>query len=156
MEKSIVLLLVLLVISNSEYSLLSPVLPEMLKEKGVEKWSGLIFSVYAVAMTVTSFFVGGLIDRIGHRAMIITGTTILALSIISFGAEANITEKFFFVFLLTLSRIFQGIAIAMINTTTWSYAAIAFPEEVEKNMSLFEAMIGLGIAIGPFLGSILF
>ena len=93
MDKSTLLLLVLLGISNTEYSLPSPFLPDQLKEKGVESWTGLIFSVYAITSVITSLFVGKLLNKIRHRKMITAGSSLLAFSIIGFGAVYYADDK---------------------------------------------------------------
>jgi predicted MFS family arabinose efflux permease len=47
-------------------------------------------------------------------------------------------------------------AIAMINTSAYAYASLSNPNKVEKTISLFEAITGLGNAAGPILGSLLY
>ena len=43
----------------------------------------------------------------------------------------------------------------MINTTAYSFAAQAYgEEEIEKIVSLFEGFVGVGLSIGPLLGSV--
>ena len=156
MEKYILLLLVLIGISNTEYSLPSPFLPDELKEKGVESWTGLIFSVYALASVITSLYLGKLLNWVPHRKIITAGSTLLSLSIVGFGAVHYVDDKILIVSLFILTRIGQGMAIAMINTSAYAYASLANPEKVEKTISLFEALTGIGNAVGPILGSLLY
>ena len=105
-DKSIFLILAMLGITNTIYGLASPFLPTLLNEAGIEEtWTGLIFSMYAVASITTSLFVGKLINRIGHRIMITAGATLMALSIIGFGAVHHVTDKLMIVLLFNLLRI---------------------------------------------------
>ena len=47
-----------------------------------------------------------------------------------------------------------GAAAAFINTGSYSFVAQAYPDNVEKVISIMEAIVGIGCAAGPVLGSI--
>ena len=47
-----------------------------------------------------------------------------------------------------------GAASACINTGAYSFAAQAYPDDVEKVISIMEAIVGIGCAAGPVLGSV--
>ena len=49
-----------------------------------------------------------------------------------------------------------GCADAMINTSAYSFAAQAYPEDIDKAVATMETAIGIGGAIGPMLGSIVY
>ena len=44
----------------------------------------------------------------------------------------------------------------MINTSGYSFASSAYPEEVDKVISIMEACVGAGCMIGPILGSFVY
>ena len=44
----------------------------------------------------------------------------------------------------------------MINTAAYSYAAQAYPEDIEKVISLMEGMVGIGCSAGPVVGSFVY
>ena len=44
----------------------------------------------------------------------------------------------------------------MINTSAHSYAAQAYPEDIEKVISIMETAIGIGCSLGPVLGSLVY
>jgi MFS family permease len=44
----------------------------------------------------------------------------------------------------------------MINTSAYSYTAQAYGDNVQKYLSLLEGFVGVGITMGPILGSIVF
>ena len=44
----------------------------------------------------------------------------------------------------------------MINTACYSFASQAYPEEVEKVISIMEATLGGGMMMGPILGSFVY
>ena len=44
----------------------------------------------------------------------------------------------------------------MINTSAYSFAAQAYGEKIGKYVSLFEGFVGIGITLGPILGSLVY
>ena len=147
----------MLFMTNTIYGLASPFLPTLLDEFGVDAtWTGLIFAMYAVASIITSLFVGKLIESIGHRRLIATGGILMALSIVGFGAAYHVKKKWLLILLFNLLRVGQGCASGMINTTAYAYASVAYPNDVEKIISLFEGVVGIGGTSGPILGSLVY
>ena len=51
---------------------------------------------------------------------------------------------------------FIGSAQGMINTSGYSFASQAYPDKVEKVISLMEATVGAGMMLGPILGSFIY
>lgn len=49
-----------------------------------------------------------------------------------------------------------GISSCMINTATYSFAAQAYGDNVEKVVSLFEGFIGIGTTSGPIIGAFVY
>ena len=50
-------------------------------------------------------------------------------------------------------RIGQGAASGMINTTVYAFASAAYPDEVDKIIAFVEGAAGLGVIVGPVIGS---
>lgn len=44
----------------------------------------------------------------------------------------------------------------MINTSAYSFAAQAYGENIGKYVSLFEGFVGIGITMGPIIGSLVY
>lgn len=44
----------------------------------------------------------------------------------------------------------------MINTSGYSFASQAYPDDVDKVISIMEATVGAGMMIGPILGSFVY
>ena len=40
----------------------------------------------------------------------------------------------------------------MINTAAYSFASTAYPEDVDKVVSLMEGFVGIGITVSPIIG----
>ena len=73
-DRTILCILVILFISNNIYGLAGAFLPTLAEDLGIpSSWTGLIFATYSIAMTITSFIVGDVVDKIGHGSIIATG-----------------------------------------------------------------------------------
>lgn len=44
----------------------------------------------------------------------------------------------------------------MVNTAAYAYASAAYPDDVEKIISIFEGAVGIGIMVGPVGGSLVY
>ena len=44
----------------------------------------------------------------------------------------------------------------MINTTAYSFAALAYPDKVDKLMGMFEGTAGIATTFSPVMGSIIY
>ena len=49
-----------------------------------------------------------------------------------------------------------GMASAMLNVSIYSFASLIWPEDVESQISKLEAMSGIGLILGPIMGSIVY
>ena len=45
---------------------------------------------------------------------------------------------------------------ALINTSAYSFAAQAYPDDIDKAVATMETAIGVGGALGPLLGSLVY
>ena len=53
-------------------------------------------------------------------------------------------------------RLGQGVAAGMINTAAYSFATQAYPDRVDKIISLMEGVVGIGITFSPVMGSFIY
>ena len=73
-------------LANNIYGIASPFLPVILEEVGISStWIGLIFASYAIAGTIVSIFIGGVLDKIGHKQVMATGCLLMAAACVAFG-----------------------------------------------------------------------
>ena len=156
-DKSISLLLTILFISNTIYGLASPFLPVELAAKGISSgMTGVIFAMYAVASVLSALVVGMYLDRIGHRCVIMFGALLMSVAIACFGLIESLTDKLTILVLSMSLRFLQGMASGAINTSVYSYVAQAYPDKVEKVISLSEGFVGIGCTLGPILGAFIY
>ena len=85
-DKSLLAILLTIFLSNTIYGLASPFLPVVLEDVGVSTtWTGLIFASYAIAGTFVSPIIGAVIDKVGHKKIMATGSILMSVACISFG-----------------------------------------------------------------------
>lgn len=137
---------------SSSYSMVVPFLPLFLLQlgtrRGVEVWSGLLFSVSYLTGALFSPLWGWLADRYGRRQMLLRAGFGLSAVYIATAFVTNRTE-------LLLLRLLQGAvsgyipgAITLIGSTT--------PEtEVGYALSLISTASATGNIVGPLFGGIL-
>ena len=156
-DKSLVAISLTIFLSNTIYGLASPFLPVLLESVGVSStWTGLIFASYAIAGTIVSPIVGNIIEKVGHKKIMATGSLLMATACISFGFAKYLENKLIIIICGICLRLLQGSASAMINTTSYSFAASAYPDNVDKVIGLLESTAGIGCVCGPVLGSFIY
>jgi len=100
-------LLAVIFMSNTIYGLASPFLPQFLDERHISStWTGLIFAAYAIASSITAIFVGAIVDRCGHKLMLILGVLTMSAAIVSFAFVTRIADNTVLVAVSVLLRIF--------------------------------------------------
>ena len=156
-DRTIVTILVVLILDNMTYGISEPFLPSNFEGKGISgTMIGLTQGSFAIAYMITAPLFGFFVNRVGHRNMIVMGLLLLSLSTAAFGAiEYLKTTQQILGISITL-RVLQGIASCMINTASYSYAAQAYGNDVEKVVSLFEGFIGFGTTSGGVLGGLVY
>ena len=76
----------IIVCSNSVYALASLFLPKVFEEKSIPGfWVGLIFSMYSIAVVISSPFIGTILSKCGFQNLLAIGLTAMGASIIPFG-----------------------------------------------------------------------
>ena len=156
-DKAMSLLLTIICIANAMYGLAAPFLPVELEAKGISpSMTGVIFAIYAVASVLAALVCGMYLDLVGHRCMLVFGVLLMASSIACFGLIESLTDKIAILVLSVALRFSQGVASGLINTSVYSYVAQAYPDNVEKVVSMSEGFVGIGSAMGPIIGSFIY
>jgi MFS transporter, DHA2 family, metal-tetracycline-proton antiporter len=110
--------------------------------------AGLVLIPGAVGMAIVSPMAGRLSDRVGVRAPILAGLTVMGFSIFfvsAFGAGASPVA-------VSLGMLGAGVGFALVNPPTTNAAANALPgEEVGAGLGVFQGLFFLGGGTGPAL-----
>ena len=123
------LLYVIIVCSNSVYSLASLFLPSVYESKDVAGfWVGIVFAMYSIASVITSPIIGKFIDKIGYANALCFAQIIMGSAIIPIGYLMEVENSNVAVGLGILLRTMQGVASATINTTCFSLAATKYSD----------------------------
>ena len=132
-------------------SFVAPLVPLLLKGIGASASTiGQIATTYFLSFTVTTSFLGRLIERVGSKKMIILGLAIFGVAIFGMPYVPNPT-------LFYLIRIFQGIGSALLFAPTESAINIlSSPSKRASNMGLYGVVFAVGFAVGPGIGSWLY
>mmetsp|Transcript_5071 Transcript_5071/g.3503 ORF Transcript_5071/g.3503 Transcript_5071/m.3503 type:complete len:189 (+) Transcript_5071:93-659(+) len=157
MDKTIYFLLVCNVISNSAYGMIAPFLPQKLQSKDVdENMIGIIFSVYSASVIIMSLFVGKVFDRFGPVYTIAYGLFQMGVAIILFGFIEPMNSPLTITFYAICVRLLQGCSSAIIQTTCYIIITKFYPSMQTMLVGYIEATTGLGIILGPLIGSCLY
>jgi DHA1 family tetracycline resistance protein-like MFS transporter len=144
--------------------LLTPVLPPLARELSLTEFQlGLVMSMSAVMVALTSTFWGRRSDAWGRKPLFTGALVGTALGLLCFAVAANLgitgllaAPVVFVLFLLTRGVVF-GTALAALPVAANAHIADVTPGERErvKGLSRVGASLGLGLVLGPALGGLL-
>jgi DHA1 family tetracycline resistance protein-like MFS transporter len=108
----------------------------------------MITVIYATAQFFAAPLLGKLGDRYGRRPVLLTSVLGSAIGYVIFGIGGAL-------WVLFLSRLIDGITAGNMSTASAYIADVSPAEERAKNFSLIGIAWGVGLILGPALGSIL-
>lgn len=138
-------------ISYLGVGLVAPLISIVLAEHGANSVIvGLVGTTMFTAFTLASFPIGAWIDRFGPKQFLIWGLVIYGVSLALFAFIDSIA--LFFVL-----RFIEGIGAAAISVATETMIGqLSQPHERAQRMSYYALSVGLGWALGPLAGALLF
>ena len=108
-----------------------------------------IVSIFALMLTVLMIAMGKLGDILGRRKIFYIGCLLFIFAAVGAGLAPSINWLIFF-------RAWQGVGAAIVFTLAAALVPTAFPEaEQNSAIGIYNAITGVGLAIGPFLGGVL-
>lgn len=133
------------------YGILANFIPTKAQIQGLAPWQiGLIISTGALVHSVTSFTVGSLSDRYGRKLFAIIAQPITIISVVIL-----IFCEGFFSMLIVYWVFVVGETISFL--LSFVYASETFDKRyIGTSMAIFDSMIDLSLAAGPFLGILAF
>jgi MFS family permease len=141
------LLLLLLVLSGLDQTLLSAALPTIVRELGGADRVSWVFSAFLVASTAVIPLYGKLADRWGVRPVLLTSAGLFIAGSLACGAVQTMDA-------LIAARVLQGLGGGGLMTlTVLAVSVLATPEERGARMAQLGAAYGLATMAGPLAGA---
>lgn len=112
--------------------------------------------MYSVAVIIISPLVGRALTSIGRKVILVGGLLLMGLAMIGFGASDYSPNQTWFRILVFFFRFLQGAASCSIQTTSYAVISMTFPNEQEKYIALMQTAIGIGLMLGPVMGTLLY
>jgi MFS family permease len=149
-KKGFIVLFCSIFVSMIGISIILPLLPiyaDSLGAKGL--WLAIIFAGFPISRGIFMPIVGRISDRLGRKIFIAWGLLIYGAISFAFPTAQGVVS-------LTLFRIIQGLAAAMILPTAMAYIGDISPVQQEGfYMGIFNISLFAGFGTGPFMGGIL-
>ena len=93
-DYNIVVISLTVLLANASYGLSAPILPQLLKDKGVpESLIGSIWATFSIAVLIISLIAGKIVDVVGHSNMMSCATLLMAVTDASFGAVFQLEQN---------------------------------------------------------------
>jgi MFS transporter, ACDE family, multidrug resistance protein len=129
--------------------LVGPILPSISEAmNATPTQTSLLFTSYLVVTAVVMFFTSWLSSRIGTRNTMMIGLVIIALGAVGCALAVNIDGIIAF-------RALWGLGNAMFLSTALASIVSASGGSAGQAVVLYEAALGLGLAVGPLVGGLL-
>ncbi|XP_063953212.1 MFS-type transporter SLC18B1-like isoform X1 [Lytechinus pictus] len=141
----------------TSFSVLAPFYPYEAQKKGVTPTeTGLVFGIYSLVSFIACPILGKYLPVIGGKFMFLSGSFVSAGCNILFGVLNRIEDETLFLIYCFLIRIFEAVGSSAVLTAGMAICANVFPDNVAQMSGFLELFLGLGLAVGPPLGSLLY
>lgn len=107
---------------------------------------GLSLGIFSLAQLITAPILGRISDRFGRRRVLLITCV---LSCVSYVIYAHATD----IYVVSLSRVFLGIAASNLPVAFAYVADVTTPEKRAQGMGTIGAAFGLGFVLGPGIGA---
>ena len=141
---------------HTGFNILAPFYPGIAEQKGMPVWLvGLMFSLEPITGVYASVLVSRHLERIGRRNAIVASLVLQSLSnfLLCPIGSVDLPEL---VLLSVVSRISSGVSVALGMIPTYSILTSEFAAEAQQAVACLESAMGLGLIVGPLLGSVLY
>lgn len=144
-------------VANSAYSSIAPFFPDEAKEHGVPDWSiGFIFSCYSISMCLFAPTFNQMMNKIGRKNVLLIGCLCEAIAMFCFGFFVRIESATAYGVLSCVARFIEGFGNGCLNSAINSVIQFNYPDNASNLIGLVQTFTGLGMLMGPILGSALY
>ena len=156
-ERVVLFLTLIATLQSISFSQVGPFLPLEAKEKDVTPISlGLIVGSFAIAYILSAAVSGKYLTQIGKGMGLKVGLVMVIIQLFGLGSLKFISSPSIFIGLSITAMSIGGSGAALNVTCALAIINTNYPNEREKNLGLFEGGSGLGLLLGPLLGSLLY
>jgi EmrB/QacA subfamily drug resistance transporter len=135
--------------SAMDSTILSAVMPKVIREIGSPEQYSWPFVIYMICSTIVVPVGGRLADILGRKGILITGVVLFVAASVACGEAGSMTP-------FLVGRAFQGIGSGLLVSVSAVIVADIFPRpKVPKFQGLVSSFYGLAAVVGPFLGGAL-
>lgn len=112
--------------------------------------------MFSVAQIVFAPFNSLIKNALGAKNTIILGFFLLTLTTFALGVVSLISNATIFKYVAVVVRFFQGLGDILLQVTSYTVITQIFSDEVMKYISYIEIVVGVGLGLGPAIGSIVY
>ncbi|XP_064392257.1 MFS-type transporter SLC18B1-like isoform X2 [Halichondria panicea] len=148
-----------IMVVSASYSLFGPFFPGEAADKGASPTMvGVIVSSSPLCVVILAPLIGYLLPRLGLRFTLMAGLWLVGgpFILLGFMSSPQISSGWMFATLCIILRMTEGVGSAMFFTACYALIPELFPNHIGTAVGLFEVATGLGYAIGPPLGGLLY
>ena len=139
---------------NACFSNIMPFFPQEAISKGVPQYLvGIIFAALPFGGILSSFFLAKYISKIGRKKTLLFGVLTNIVSATVLGCLKFVDNELIFIVIAIISRLFQGFGRSSYSTGTFSSISVIYPNSIQKKIGYVESVSGLGMMLGPPIGS---
>ena len=115
-----------------------------------------MLGAFSIAQVIFAPFSSFIKNAIGIKNTILFGFFMLTITTIGLGVIANIHDAITFKYTGDALRFFQGFGDILLQVTCYNLVCNIYSDEILKYIGYIEIAVGLGLGLGPFLGSAVF
>ena len=141
-------------LSSLSYTIIASFYPGIAASKGIPVWLiGFIFSIDPIIGIPTSLLLGKYMNIIGRKCVLTFGMILGSFSLVVIDFVESSSDDAALI-LSIFSRILAGIGAGCAMTAGPAILISENPDQVDKVIGYFEAASGMGLMLGPLLGSL--
>jgi MFS family permease len=117
---------------------------------------GVLMSIFPIGFLLATPLIGIYMERFGRKNTVCLGAVLSVVSTFCFGIACEFGAASAFYWISFTARFVQGVADALVNVSTTAILTLEHPENQERWIGYCYTSLGLGLAVGPMLGSFVY
>jgi MFS family permease len=140
----------------STYTFISAFYPQIAKDHGIPIWViGVVFSLNPASSLISALILGKNMNIIGRKKILLGSLLFTSISMFLLSPIEYLDTNYILIMSFT-SRIISGVGSACVFTSVTTIFVSDYPDEVQIMLGRMEAAIGVGLILGPLIGTVLY